>query len=79
MEVYGGGRWFAFRHVEDMRALMVDNGDGHKQVAILEMGWTLDQVNPEYAWFAVDEPTQADYLVRAFDRMQPSTGSRGWG
>jgi polysaccharide biosynthesis protein PslG len=66
-EVYGGGRWFAFRHVEDMRALMVDNGDGHKQVAILEMGWTLDQVNPEYSWFAVDEPTQADYLVRAFE------------
>jgi polysaccharide biosynthesis protein PslG len=63
---YGGGRWFAFRHVEEMRAIMVANGDGHKQVAILEMGWTLDQVNPEYAWFAVDEQTQADYLVRAY-------------
>ncbi|MFO7662385.1 MAG: cellulase family glycosylhydrolase [Chloroflexota bacterium] len=77
-EVYGGGRWFAFRHVEDMRAIMVANGDGHKQVAILEMGWTLDQVNPEYAWFAVDEPTQADYLVRAFeyaaDHWQPWMG-----
>ncbi len=65
-EEYGGGRWFAFRHVEDMRALMVANGDGHKQVAILEMGWTMDQVNPEYAWYAVDEATQADYLVRAY-------------
>ena len=52
---YGGGRWFAFRHVEDMRAIMVANGDGAKQVAILEMGWTLDQVNPDYSWFAVDE------------------------
>lgn len=63
---YGGGRWFAFRHVEDMRAIMVANGDGSKQVAILELGWTLDQVNPDYAWFAVDEQTQAEYLVRAY-------------
>ena len=63
---YGGGRWFAFRHVEDMRALMVRNGDGAKQVAVLELGWTLDQVNPDYAWHAVDEATQAEYLVRAY-------------
>ncbi len=65
-EAYGGGRWFAFRHVEDMRAIMVANGDGHKQVAVLEMGWTLDEVHSDYAWFAVDEETQADYLVRAY-------------
>ncbi|MFQ5422023.1 MAG: hypothetical protein ACE5EY_16875, partial [Anaerolineae bacterium] len=65
-ELYGNGRWFAFRHVEDMRAIMVANGDGRKQVAVLEMGWTLDEVNEEYAWFAVDEATQADYLVRAY-------------
>jgi hypothetical protein len=63
---YGGGRWFAFRHVEDMRDIMVANGDGRKQIAILEMGWTLDQINPDYSWFAVDESTQADYLVRAY-------------
>ncbi|MFQ5433780.1 MAG: hypothetical protein ACE5FD_02800, partial [Anaerolineae bacterium] len=50
----------------DMRAIMVANGDGRKQVAVLEMGWTLDEVNEEYAWFAVDEATQADYLVRAY-------------
>lgn len=75
---YGGGRWFAFRHVEDMRAIMVANGDGAKQVAILEMGWTLDTVNPQYAWFAVDEQTQADYLVRAYqyaaENWQPWIG-----
>ncbi len=64
---YGAGRWFAFRHVEDMRQIMVERGDGQKQIAILEMGWTLDEVNPEYAWFAVDEATQADYLVRAYE------------
>lgn len=77
-QAYGGERWFAFRHVEEMRAIMVANGDGHKQVAILEMGWTLDQVNPDYAWFAVDEQTQADYLVRAYqyavENWQPWIG-----
>ena len=65
-EGFGNGRWFAFRHVEDMRGIMVANGDSHKQVALLEMGWTLDTVNGDYAWFAVDEQTQADYLVRAY-------------
>ena len=45
---------------------MVANGDGRKQVAILELGWTTDQVNPDYAWHAVDEAMQADYLVRAY-------------
>ncbi len=77
-EEYGGGRWFAFRHVEDMRAIMVANGDGRKQVAILEMGWTLDEVNPDYSWFKVDEQTQAGYLVRAYqyaaDHWQPWIG-----
>ena len=77
-ETYGNGRWFAFRHVEDMRGIMVANGDGHKQVAILEMGWTLDEVNPAYAWFAVDEQTQADYLARAYqyaaENWQPWIG-----
>lgn len=77
-EEYGGGRWFSFRHVEDIRAIMVANDDSHKQVAILEMGWTLDEVNPEYAWFAVDEATQADYLVRAYqyaaENWQPWIG-----
>ena len=63
---YGGGRWFAFRHVEDMREIMVANGDGDKQAAILELGWTTDQINPEYAWHAVSEEEQAEYLVRAY-------------
>lgn len=63
---YGGGRWFVFRHVEDMRAIMEANGDGSKQVAILELGWTTDEVNPSYAWHAVTEEEKADYLVRAY-------------
>jgi hypothetical protein len=62
----GGQRFFAFRHVEDLRAIMVANGDTHKQVAILEFGWTTDPVNASYAWFAVDETTKARYMVRAY-------------
>jgi len=41
-------------------------GDGHKQVAVLEFGWTTDLINTDYAWFAVDEQLKADYMVRAF-------------
>jgi len=61
-----GHRFFCFRHVEDMREIMLRYGDGDKQVAVLEMGWTTDPVHPNYAWFAVTEEQKADYLVRAF-------------
>jgi hypothetical protein len=61
-----GNRWQVFRHVEDMRAIQVSKGDGAKQIAILEMGWTLDPIHPEYAWFAVSEAQQASNLVDAY-------------
>jgi len=63
---YGGQRFFCFRHVEDMREIMGRYRDADKQVAILEMGWTSDPYNVDYAWFAVTEEQKADYLVRAF-------------
>jgi hypothetical protein len=59
-------RVWTFRHVEDIRAIMLEYGDGDKQIAITEMGWTSDPVNPTYSWYAVDEDTRADYLVRAY-------------
>jgi hypothetical protein len=59
-------RVYAFRHVEDLRQVMEQNGDGAKQIAILEMGWTSDtRPGSEYAWFGVSEETKADYLARA--------------
>ncbi len=66
---YGGHRVFCFRHAENMRAIMVEHGDAHKQVAILEFGWhtASSPEHPDYAWFAVTPEQQADYLVRAFD------------
>ncbi len=63
---YGGHRWNAFRHVEDIRRIMLEYDDGQKQIAILEMGWTLDPVNEAYSWFAVTEEQQAEYLYDAY-------------
>jgi len=67
IEAYGGQRFFCFRHVEDMRQIMVDHGDADKQVAVLEMGWTTDpRPDSPYHWHAVTPEQQAAYLVRAF-------------
>ncbi len=64
---YGGQRFFCFRRVEDAREIMLRYGDGDKQVAVLEIGWTTDpRPNSPYHWHAVTEEQQADYLVRAF-------------
>ncbi|MBI4319868.1 MAG: cellulase family glycosylhydrolase [Chloroflexi bacterium] len=63
----GVGRVYGFRHVEDLRAVMVQNGDENKQVAVLEFGWTSDnRPGSPYAWHAVTEEEKADYLVRAY-------------
>ncbi len=59
-------RYLTFRYVEDIRKLMVANGDGDKQIAITEMGWTSDAVHNDYRWYAVTEQQKADYLVRAY-------------
>ena len=63
----GRKRVYCFRHVEDMRLVMAQNGDATKQVALLEFGWTSDP-RPEstYFWHAVSEEEKADYLVRAY-------------
>ena len=58
-------RAYAFRHVEDMRAIMVKNGDSAKQVSIMEMGCTADpRRHSPYAWHSVTEEQKAEYLVR---------------
>jgi polysaccharide biosynthesis protein PslG len=60
-------RIYCFRHVEDIRQIMVERGDVKKQIAITEFGWTSDPVNSAYAWFRVDEQTKADRIVRAYE------------
>lgn len=77
-EAQGGHRFGTFRRVEDMRKIMVQNGDAARQMAILEMGWTQDPIHKDYAWFAVTEDQQADYFVRAYkyaaDHWRPWMG-----
>ncbi len=66
-EAAGQRRWMVFRHVEDLRRIQIANGDAHRQVALLEFGWHVNPgIHPDYAWFAVDEATQAAYLVGAY-------------
>jgi hypothetical protein len=60
-------RSYAFRHAEDIRKIMVDNGDEKKRMAILEFGWTTDdRKGSSYAWFHVTEDQKAKYLVGAY-------------
>jgi LysM repeat protein len=64
----GGRRFFCFRRVEDLRQVMVENGDSGKQMAVLEFGWTSDpRADSPYKWHAVSEQTKADYIVRAYE------------
>jgi hypothetical protein len=65
-EKYGGERFFCFRRIEDLRAIMEKHGDGDRRVAVLEFGWTTDTIHPAYAWHAVTLEQQADYMVRAY-------------
>jgi hypothetical protein len=67
---YGGYRFFAFRHVEDIRAIMVRYNDANKKIVLLEFGWTFDPVNPSYKWHGadagIDQRVQAEYLRGAY-------------
>jgi hypothetical protein len=58
---------FYFRRVEQLRQVMVDNGDAAKQVWLVEWGWTADSVHSAYAWFAVSEDKKAENIVQAFN------------
>ncbi len=69
---------FYFRRVEQLRDVMVRNGDQDKRVWLLEFGWTSDTVHPNYSWFAVSEDKKASNIVKAFqyarDHWRPWIG-----
>lgn len=72
-------RVYGFRHVEDVRQVMVNNGDADKQVVLLEFGWTIDpRPDSPYAWHAVTPEQQAQYFMRAYqyakENWQPWIG-----
>ncbi len=64
-------RVYAFRHLEDVRALMVRNGDEAKRIAVLEFGWTWDnRPDSPYYWHGtgagITDFVQGTYLVDAY-------------
>ena len=60
-------RVYGFRHVEDVRQIMVQNGDTEKKVVLLEFGWTVDpRPDSPYYWHAVTQDEQNEYLQRAY-------------
>jgi len=72
-------RVYSFRHVEDVRKIMVENGDEAKKVIILEFGWTVDHRHDSpYHWHAVSPEQQDKYLQRAYayaeENWQPWIG-----
>jgi polysaccharide biosynthesis protein PslG len=73
-------RQFYFRHVEDIRQLMVDNGLAAKPIWITEFGWATENYTPgfEYGDYNSFEE-QAQYTVRAMElgdqKYQPWLGA----
>ena len=64
-------RIYCFRHIEDVRQVMVQNGDADKRVVVLEFGWTVDpRPDSPYYWHAVSEVEQRDYILRAYKYAQ---------
>ena len=60
-------RIYCFRHVEDIRQIMVEHGDRDKQIVLLEFGWTIDpRPDSPYHWHAVTDFQQGEYLVAAY-------------
>jgi len=61
-------RSFYFRRIEDIRAVMVANGEQDKPIWITEFGWTTENHAPGYEYGTFNtEADQAAYLTRAVE------------
>jgi hypothetical protein len=58
-----------FGRLEDLRAIMLEYGDGDKPVWITEMGWTVDPP-PDQPDIGVSPTEQGAYLTGALDRVR---------
>jgi hypothetical protein len=67
-DAHGAHEGLNFARLQDLREVMVSNGDGHKPVWATEMGWTTKAVSEEQAWLQVTEEEQAVYLTEAFQK-----------
>lgn len=59
-----------FARLQELRQIMVENGDGEKPVWATELGWTIESVEPAQTWLRVSEEEQAAYLVGAFEKAR---------
>lgn len=58
---------FYFRRIEQLRQVMIDNGQAAKQIWLTEFGWSTKNAAPGYGYGAQNsDADQAAYLVRAF-------------
>ena len=67
-DLYGAHQGLNFARLEDVREIMVANGDADKPVWATEVGWVAEAVKEEQAWLQVTEEQQAAYLIAAFER-----------
>jgi polysaccharide biosynthesis protein PslG len=59
---------FYFRRAQEIRNVMVQHGEAHKQIWLTEFGWTTYNPVAGYEYGAENsEAAQAQYLVRAFE------------
>ncbi len=63
---WGGDHTFGMRRVEQLRDVMVRNGDAAKQVWLTEFGWSSDPIHSAYSWHRVTEEQKADFIVEAY-------------
>lgn len=58
---------FYFRRIEQLRQVMIDQGQAAKQIWLTEFGWTTKNAAKGYEYGAQNSPQdQANYLVRAY-------------
>jgi hypothetical protein len=70
---YGAHDGLNFARLADLRAIMIEEGDGDKPVWATELGWTTDTVGVGQQWLQVSEEEQGHYLVGAFQQ-----GAQHW-
>jgi photosystem II stability/assembly factor-like uncharacterized protein len=63
----GAHQGLNFARLEDLRAIMVEAGDGDKEIWATEFGWTTRTDDPAQAWQEVSPEVQATYLTQAYE------------
>ncbi|HZQ10043.1 MAG TPA: beta-galactosidase [Anaerolineae bacterium] len=66
---HGASDGLNFARINDLRNVMVQNGDQEKPIWITEFGYPTEQPF-EYENRVVGEPLQAEYLARAYDKTR---------